>query len=772
MKYQDEEWAADPLDTNEDDFTLSPVKDLFPSVSGHDRQEVAENVYPHFSYEVHNNTMWKLLKLSEERFSKDFSEAPHFQTRGSRISKQTPTKCSIYLNTISETVRKRIRQTEWLYIKFVDTPYERPKDHATGSINRPDLVALQIWEKDPEIPENKFWSALEATGELKSSHRDSRGAFAQARSYVGFLLQARPDLTTGLGIYAEEEGFKLILHNSFGSFGTKLCSWTAQADIALLCAWVWRLYEPIIPDLTIIRTIIRPAADAVECIPPTFDIETPDGLFQDCSIRTVGGHFGRRTIVLDTKIPGTVIKEQYVDPSRRYEEGQTLERIHQEGIFPGVVRVGYSGPVPGTTMKYDKKWKVQAGLEQIVPEDASEKVKMRLVLRDAASPLLDAKTPQDVLIAIYDLLEVTRVLYTKYQILHRDISGGNVCLRDNLATVDKSFNQTLTKMCFASHMLQSHLGLSDVHPLETKLLLIDFDASENKRQVKGKATPKPWTGTGLFIAEFLRTKKRKIGYYELPPMPKLDAGAAVAYKKCVPSRLTDFPQMDIKKEEIVNWEEKMGVGVEDQHKLRYDAESAFWLLLYWTVLACPAGKDVKNHPIPENFWRDFTTLDKDTNYRSALLECLPKQVIMPEYGPLENLIKDMAKQLVGDYEVSQSKHRKDDAFLHEAFQRTILNFLFKHHSAPFMTLEKGLENRKVEERQLMRPPLSRASIAKNRASRSISVASSSTGVPPQSDISMSTRGGAETLAKRPRDEEVDDPRDGYNRPSKRRRFGR
>lgn len=777
MPSQGEDSAVDPPDDAEEDLlTSSPLKRIIPSVSGHNRQEVAGSVYHHFAYEVDNATMWELLKLSDEKskLEKVFGKPPSFVNRVSKMSMPLPTKYCIYLNEISQMVRKRIRKLKVPYIKFVDTPYRPPKDHPTGTMNEPDLIALKFQEEDHEIPEDVFWSAVETTGEIKSAGDTVVGAFTKARSYVGYLLQARPDRTTALGIYTEEKGFKLILHNCFGSFGTKLLVWGNQPNILLLCAWVWCLYHPITMtvDPTITRTVVWPTKGAATYDPPTFDVKTPGEVFPGCSVLTAGAHFGRRTIVLNTQTPGTVIKEQYVDPGRRYEEGQILHKIHREGDFPGVVRVGWYGPVKDIIVKNNKSVKVEATPEHSMHEDVSEKVKMRLILKDTAFPLLDAETPLDVLIAIYDLLEVTRFLYAKYQILHRDISDGNVCLRKELVNDDDSFNKTLGDMCLASHMIQQQLGLSGVGRLATKLLLIDFDVSEDQGQKAGKRRPKPRTGAPLFMAGLLRTKQRKTGTYILPGMPELHGDAATAYKKCVLSRLDEFPQ--VKEELVKNTEKKM--LDEHRHKLRYDAESAFWLLLYWVVLACPAEKKIDDYPIPETFWRNLTDSKDGEDYRSSCLERLANKAIVSDYDSLECLIKLMADHLVGDYDASQDQYRKHDAFLHEAFQRIILNFLFENYSAPFMTLKKGLINRKVEKKEAMRPPLSRASVDANRnsrsRSRSQSMSSTGTrrtqselGAPLEMDIDTNIRGRARATGKHARDKEGDDLHDGNYKPS-------
>jgi hypothetical protein len=71
-----------------------------------------------------------------------------------------------------------------------------------------------------------------------------------------------------------------------------------------------------------------------------------------------------------------------------------LTKIHENGTFPGVVRPGWYGAVVGSSRE-----------ELVVKGEESERKKIRVVLMDKATSIMDAKTLQETLVAMYDLLE-------------------------------------------------------------------------------------------------------------------------------------------------------------------------------------------------------------------------------------------------------------------------------------------------------------------------------------------------------------------------------
>jgi hypothetical protein len=84
------------------------------------------------------------------------------------------------------------------------------------------------------------------------------------------------------------------------------------------------------------------------------------------------------------------------------------------------------------------------------------------------------------------------------------------------------------------------------------------------------------------MARIVRSCKYLGGIYGLPPMPLLGEGKD-RYEDCVGSRLEAFPDNNTAVF-LIETDQALPVFL---HKLCYDAESVYWLLLYWCLLAKP-----------------------------------------------------------------------------------------------------------------------------------------------------------------------------------------
>jgi hypothetical protein len=222
--------------------------------------------------------------------------------------------------------------------------------------------------------------------------------------------------------------------------------------------------------------------------------------------------------------------------------------------------------------------------------------------------------------------------------------------------------------------------------------------------------------------------RQKRGYYQLMPMPQFDQAdeAYGAYKDAVPGRLDEFPAT-----------EKQFYDVESdirhtpyKHELQYDAESVFWLLLWWAIQACPLGHSLKVNKIDDRHW-DALTKKQDANEdpRERFVKESLNDVLHPFYKPLEALLKDMAQQLRGDHEKGEVQlkkldpnHKEDPSrkqpdYLHEAFQRLIIKFLFANYNQKFMTVPKGPDFREHEDMPSRATNWSASKVEKSRASR-------------------------------------------------------
>jgi len=94
-------------------------------------------------------------------------------------------------------------------------------------------------------------------------------------------------------------------------------------------------------------------------------------------------------------------------------------------------------------------------------------------------------------------------------------------------------------------------------------------------------------------------------------MPELDQAHTV-YQATVRGRLTDFPPNQ--------WEWSKIDSQPPKHKLRYDAELVFWLLLWWATHALPVeDAGFPNHKqIGRNICNDLTSGNMKTMAGAAL----------------------------------------------------------------------------------------------------------------------------------------------------------
>jgi len=226
------------------------------------------------------------------------------------------------------------------------------------------------------------------TGELLSDESEDEWS-AENAAYTSYLLQTRPDRIMVQGIYVDPVavGFSLVVSNACGPSLTELLDWKNQGCCLLLCAWMWRLYEPWVdPSIT---------ANLEPDKPQTFTAKIHGDSYH-CRIHSVGSGFGRRTIIFDSEAESNnaesnvVIKEQYIETSGRFSEGAILGNVHREKkTFPGVVRTGWSGPV-----KSGEKDLI-VGLKDPETGEIYERKKVRLLLLDGEGSIVDAKTPRE-----------------------------------------------------------------------------------------------------------------------------------------------------------------------------------------------------------------------------------------------------------------------------------------------------------------------------------------------------------------------------------------
>jgi len=240
---------------------------------------------------------------------------------------------------------------------------------------------------------------------------------------------------------------------------------------------------------------------------------------------------------------------------------------------------------------------------------------------------------------------------------------------------------------------------------------------------------------------------QKKGMYFLVPMPQLDQEGKEAYEAAVPDRLTAFPSNGLETSFIPS-----DKSLEPfKHKLKYDAESVFWLLLWWAIRAWPANDEFPGHTkIDETIWSILTNGHGDRDPRGAhFINTIAVNFVHPAYKDLEVLLERMALQLRGYHEEGSDPSRKQDEYLHEAFQRLIFHFLFTHYRDRFMTAEKRPDPRQHERMVPMEGPLSAKQISKIRSSAASGPVDSASSRVVQSGSSRSARSGSSLKRKHP-----------------------
>ena len=180
------------------------------------------------------------------------------------------------------------------------------------------------------------------------------------------------------------------------------------------------------------------------------------------------------------------------------------------------------------------------------------------------------------------------------------------------------------------------------------------------------------------------------GVGRVPPVPSSPG----PYTRHHPERIKKFPSEG---RLLIESASPGSVNREWRHELEHDAESVFWLLLYWVVGAQPANHNKED--IASATWANLTGSVK---YRTGLLRSLSEEESLEElthstFQPLLPLLSDLAANLVVDrHWLDESETRNNEQYVPEAFQRLILQFILDNRSEEFMTQPVDRQFRQVQ----------------------------------------------------------------------------
>lgn len=231
-------------------------------------------------------------------------------------------------------------------------------------------------------------------------------------------------------------------------------------------------------------------------------------------------------------------------------------------------------------------------------------------------------------------------------------------------------------------------------PRKTSALLIDFNNAEDLRSKQGVEnkritrtvrhfSPLFMTcshlqchqGTPVFVARAVqlgRPVSPPRRSYIIPAIPE----GPLPYASNHPERIKRFPVHV----QVMNETSRDTMNRKWRHELDHDAESVFWLLLYWAVGAQPEG--FKNEPINRGIW---SCLIGEVENRNLLVEGRIDRATHSAYKPLRPLLESIAAILAVDrHWVESSDPRNDQVYLTEAFQRLVLQFILDNRGKEFM----------------------------------------------------------------------------------------
>lgn len=244
----------------------------------------------------------------------------------------------------------------------------------------------------------------------------------QALTYPWYHLQACPDRPGVYFMSACTSYYQIGWRDASGMVSSDKIFWT---NLEPLVQYIFSMYCPPSDHFTRDPTIV--------CANPTtrgvasWDITHRNHTYNNCKIIYVPPACGRRTTVFEcpSDTPDgcqTIIKEYYRDDSRRFEEETLLTKVHEDGTFPGVVRL-LDQP---DEVKSDGLV-ITTARQASADHQVSRRTKVRFVMASTGERWECAKSLKELLMAAFDLVEGTLFRFLYIRSGRADISRDGLC---------------------------------------------------------------------------------------------------------------------------------------------------------------------------------------------------------------------------------------------------------------------------------------------------------------------------------------------------------
>ncbi|KAH9903430.1 hypothetical protein C8Q73DRAFT_52191 [Cubamyces lactineus] len=522
---------------------------------------------------------------------------------------------------------------------------------------------------------------------------------AQATRYAYKIQQARPDRPGYYVLSAKPQYFQVIFSSPVKPVASEHTRWN---DLTALCAYVYSLYDPPDGHFLYDRTLSWVERGDQRFGRPSWTILTGGKVYTGAEACFLGDPWGRRTTVLRAESrtePTVMFKEAYIDCDRRFNEADLLKDIHEDGYLPGAVF-----PISCEIVKSE-------GQEIVFRRNTTcgtlIRKKVRIVLADVGFDLFYAKSVNDLLMAIYDALEVHRTLAGKRRVLHRDMSIFNIMMYPILGRGADRRKYLQDCPPLIDEVLMGKARTPEKR--RARCLIIDYDNSgkltAGNASAIDQATLRCRTGTPSYIARavcagVVHSEASALSWEE--QMPLLEGNARDLYIKVYGeeryNKYNDLspdtvhggiPPSRIRHKEL----QAKATAMPFYHRWEYDAESIFWTLYSALLRVTPVGftekpKDVsavnlshawgilQKHIISNIPRNTDTRTPLLSNDRTVVLTALP-----PCMAPVGKLLLRIIDHVLPSYPLMDVLPPHDD-HLHEAMERLILQYLVDNRDTP------------------------------------------------------------------------------------------
>ncbi|KDQ22028.1 hypothetical protein PLEOSDRAFT_1110142 [Pleurotus ostreatus PC15] len=447
---------------------------------------------------------------------------------------------------------------------------------------------------DVDLDNSLPWYLVSSTVEWQGE-RDPGTQIASALYPGGYLELAnhcRPDLVTMYGILASPGGYSILYHSPFGVQESREFGWS---DVGTLLAYIYTLYAPR-PDLPSRDPTISRATTTDIYAPPAWNVCAGGEVYENCVSKC-----GRdKTWVARAGASPVTIKDTYRDVGACFREGEIYDILHKNGPAPGFLKV-------------KKEYDVRCGGRRIAVTSGNVTwVKKRLVMHTYGQPLRKCASLVEFLKCMYDILEAHRWAVQERNILHRDISMGNILVHADDLDDGQQFTDLEHRPIFVNEVLNGDFRAPPMGRLADmdnaaeldpeKAVSLNFVLKKNRLKVQPLRCR---VGTPMYIAR--SPAAARILDYDLcfDFMPELPSDLAEKYCKAYS---TDRSGMRTFEEGELSFhggivDRKMRTEYRDnralratrfQHRPRHDAESVFWCMAVFLLLAVPLGSPAQD----------------------------------------------------------------------------------------------------------------------------------------------------------------------------------